>query len=248
MKKLYVTGIGPGCREDMTLRALKALEDSMLIVGYTGYVEILKEEFGDEAFISSKEFYTTGMTGETDRCRYALEKAHEGITTSIICSGDAGIYGMASPVLELSRDYPDVDIEIVPGITAASSGAALTGAPIGHDLAIISLSDRLTPWDVIEKRLRLAAQGAFVTVLYNPVSKGRPDGIKKAVSIFIEEGVSGDTPCALARKIGRSGENAEVTTLAKLPDADCDMYTTVFIGSDKTYEACGRMITPRGYR
>ena len=101
---------------------------------------------------------------------------------------------------------------------------------------------------MIEKRLRLAAQGAFVTVLYNPVSKGRPDGIKKAVSIFMEEGVSGDTPCALARKIGRSGENAEVTTLAKLPDADCDMYTTVFIGSDKTYEACGRLITPRGYR
>lgn len=247
-KKLYVVGIGPGRKEDMTIRAVEALKKSQLIIGYTTYVKLIREEFSSDPEIAGSQFSSTGMTEEIKRCRQALEMADQGMVTSLVCSGDAGIYGMASPALELKKDFPDVRVDIIPGVTAASSGAALCGAPLGHDFAVISLSDRLTGWDLIEKRLRAAAWSDMAIALYNPASHGRPDTLKKAAWILMDEGLPEDRICALARHIGREGEHAVLTSLGMLGQENCDMQTTVFIGSSSTYEEAGKMITPRGYR
>ena len=163
-------------------------------------------------------------------------------------SGDAGVYGMASPLLELTPDYPDVAVEVVPGLTAALSGGAVLGAPLAHDFCVISLSDRLTPWEVIEKRLACAAMGDFCVALYNPSSKGRPDYLAKAVCILLENGKSADTVCGIVRNIGREGQTARILTLAQLKDTAVDMFTTVYIGNAATKQLGGRMVTPRGYR
>ncbi|WP_026507459.1 precorrin-3B C(17)-methyltransferase [Butyrivibrio sp. MC2013] len=247
MANLYVIGMGPGSREDMTLRALDALKKSDLIIGYTAYIELLKKSLADDDIIMSKEYYSTGMTRETDRCRYALEKADSGVVTSLICSGDSGIYGMASPVLELAGDYPSARVEIIPGVTAASSGSALTGAPLSHDFAVISLSDRLTPWELIEKRIRLLAAADMPIAVYNPRSKGRPDYLAKMADILMEEGLPMDRPCALAIHVGREGQRSVITSLGELKAADVDMQTVVFIGSSATYVSTDKLITPRGY-
>ena len=160
MSKLFLVGLGPGSREQMTLQALEALEASDVLVGYTVYIDLVKEWFPD------KETYTTPMTQELERCRWALEAARQGKTVSMLCSGDAGVYGMAGPVLELSAEFPEVEIVVVPGATAALSGAAVLGAPLMHDFCVISLSDLLTPWATIEKRLRCAGEGDFSCLLY----------------------------------------------------------------------------------
>ena len=194
-----------------------------------------------------KEVYTTGMTGEIQRCRACLAYAAEGRHVALVCSGDAGVYGMAGPVLELAGEYPGVEIEILPGITAALSGGALLGAPLGHDFCVISLSDRLTEWGVIERRLRCAAEGDFALCLYNPGSRHRQGYLKQACDILLET-KGPDTVCGLARNIGREGESYRILTLAQLREIEVDMFTTVFIGSSQTKKLGNRMVTPRGYR
>ena len=166
----------------------------------------------------------------------------------MVCSGDAGVYGMASPVLELAQDYPDVAVEVVPGLTAALSGGAVLGAPLAHDFCVLSLSDRLTPWEVIEKRLACAAQGDFALALYNPSSKGRPDYLRRAVDILLAHGKAPDTLCGWVRNIGREGQEKQLLPLSQLRDTEVDMFTTVFVGNAATRALSGRMVTPRGYR
>ena len=209
-KVVYVVGIGPGDVYYLTQEARNVLEHADAICGYKLYLDLIEPEFPCE------EYYSTGMTKEIDRCRWALEKANTGRRVVMVCSGDAGVYGMASPVLELAQDYPDVAVEVVPGLTAALSGGAVLGAPLAHDFCVISLSDRLTPWEVIEKRLACAAQGDFCAALYNPSSKGRPDYLQKAVRILRANGKADDTVCGLVRNIGREGQSARVLTLAEL--------------------------------
>ena len=209
-KVVYVVGIGPGDVYYLTQEARNVLEHADAICGYKLYLDLIEPEFPCE------EYYSTGMTKEIDRCRWALEKADTGRRVVMVCSGDAGVYGMASPVLELAQDYPDVAVEVVPGLTAALSGGAVLGAPLAHDFCVISLSDRLTPWEVIEKRLACAAQGDFCVALYNPSSKGRPDYLQKAVRILRANGKADDTVCGLVRNIGREGQSARVLTLAEL--------------------------------
>lgn len=233
-------GIGPGNYEDMTIRAAKALEASQVIAGYTVYVDLVKEHF------PGKEFLTTPMTKEIQRCRMALEKAQQGQTTAMICSGDAGIYGMAGLILSMKEEYPDVQVEVIPGVTAASSGAAVLGAPLIHDFAVISLSDLLTPWEKIEKRLRSAAEADFAICIYNPSSRKRKDYLKRACRI-IGEYQSSDTVCGYVSNIGREGETYRICTLARLMEAQTDMFTTVFIGNSQTIRKKEAMITPRGY-
>ncbi len=239
--KLYVVGIGPGEYEQMTIKAARILESSEVLAGYTVYIELMREHF------PGKEFLSTGMTQETERCRMALERAAAGQVVSVLCSGDAGVYGMASLVLELAPDYPQVEVEIVPGVTAACSGAALLGAPIGQDFAVISLSDRLTPRELIEKRLECAAAADLAVCLYNPASKGRADYLAWACRVLMRR-QSPDTVCGLARQIGRDGETVEFMTLGELAGVRADMFTTVFIGSSRTKMAGGRMVSPRGYK
>ena len=238
--KLYIVGLGPGKPEGMTLEARAALDVSDLLCGYRAYLELLAPLYPD------KERFSTPMTQELDRCRRALHEAQRGRTVALVCSGDAGVYGMASPVLELLPDYPGVEVEIVAGVTAALSGAAVLGAPLGHDFCVISLSDLLTPWEVIERRLRCAAEGDFAVALYNPSSRRRADRLQRACDILLTLR-SPETPCGWVRNIGRAGEEKRLLTLGELRDAELDMFTTVFIGASTTKRIGGRLVTPRGY-
>ena len=239
--KLYVVGIGPGNDENMTIRADRALADSQVIVGYPVYVDLVKDRY------PGKELLSTPMTQEADRCRMAIEEARNGKTVSMVCSGDSGIYGMASLIYEILGDDTSVDVEVIPGLTAACSGGAVLGAPLTHDFAVISLSDRLTPWEKIEARLDYAAKADLSIVIYNPKSKGRPDHLRKACEILLRV-LPEDRPCAVAQHIGREGENRRFYTLGELKDAEVDMFCTVFIGNDSTRMIGGNMVTPRGYR
>ena len=239
-KRLYVVGLGPGDQKYFTAQARAALEDVQVLCGYTVYVELVKGLYPD------KDSYTTPMTKEIDRCRWALETADSGRTVALVCSGDAGVYGMAGPVLQLAPRWPDVEVEVVPGVTSALSGAALLGAPIGHDFCVISLSDLLTPWETIENRLRCAARGDFSICLYNPSSKKRADYLRRACDILLEE-KSPETVCGWVRNIGREGQSRRVLALGELRDEAVDMFTTVFVGSSQTKVIGGKMVTPRGY-
>lgn len=241
MNKLYVVGIGPGREDKMTVEALAALDESDVIVGYTKYCELLGDRYSD------KEIISTPMKQEIERCRLAFEKATSGSTVSMICSGDAGVYGMASPILEMSEAYPDTQIVIIPGITAALSGAAVLGAPLGHDFCIISLSDLLTPWELIEKRLKAAAEGDFCIAIYNPSSMKRADYLSRACEILLEVAAP-ETICGYVENIGRTGEKYTICTLDKLKEARVNMFTTVFIGNSQTQIINGKMVTPRGYK
>ena len=240
MNKVYVVGIGPGGQDFMTRQALAAMEKADILCGYTVYVDLVKPLFPD------KECYTTPMTQELERCRWALDQAAGGRTVALVCSGDAGVYGMAGPLLQLAEQYPNVDVEVVSGITSALSGAAVLGAPLMHDFCVISLSDLLTPWQQIEKRLACAAAGDFVICLYNPSSKKRADYLQKAGDILMRE-KSADTVCGWVRNIGRDGQESKVLTLGELRNEQVDMFTTVFIGSSTTRQIAGRVVTPRGY-
>ena len=235
--ELYVIGMGPGREEKMTLEALQALEACDTIVGYTVYVDLLKTRFPD------KEYMTTPMRQETRRCRMAFEEAQKGKRVAMVCSGDAGVYGMSGLMLELGREYPDCQVTVISGVTAALAGAALLGAPLMHDFAVISLSDLLTPWEKIEKRLRAAAAADFVICLYNPSSKKRSDYLKRACQIIFEE-AGQELVCGVVKSAGREGECAEVMYLSELEEYPADMFTTVFIGNSETR----RMVTPRGYQ
>lgn len=241
MSKVIVVGIGPGNYENMTVRADRALQSADVIVGYHVYVDLVKERYPD------KEFLTTPMTRETQRCQMALDIACEGKNVAMVCSGDSGIYGMAALMYELRGEKTEPEVEVIPGLTAACSGAALLGAPLTHDFAVISLSDRLTPWDKIEKRLTCAAQADLSIVLYNPASHGRPDHLRRACDILLEV-LPADRLCGIARMIGREGEDRRILTLKELRDAEVDMFCTVFIGNAMTREISGNLVTPRGYR
>lgn len=238
--KIYVIGLGPGGREQMTTRALRALEECNCVAGYGLYLNLI------EGLIAGKERIETGMTRELERCRAALDAALDGKTVALVSSGDAGVYGMAGPLLEVCAGSP-VPIEVIPGITAACSGGALLGSPLTCDFACVSLSDLLTPWEVIEQRLRGAAAGDFALVLYNPSSEKRADALPRACAILLET-LPPETICGLVRSIGRKGESRTLTTLGGLAAQPCDMLTTVFIGNSKTRAVDGWMVTPRGYR
>lgn len=239
MQKFYVVGIGPGERDQMTIKAFKTLSDVDVIAGYGTYIDLVKPFFPD------KEYLQNGMTGEVKRCEMALEKAKEGKTVAMISSGDPGIYGMSGLVLELAKDM-DIEVVTIPGITAAASGASLLGAPLMHDFAVISLSDRLTDWNTIRDRIKFAAAADFIIVLYNPRSKGRPTLLEEARSLMLKS-KDGSTPVGLVKNIGREGESVTLTTLEEMNIEDVDMFTTVFIGNKQTYIHGDRMITPRGY-
>lgn len=242
IKKVWVIGLGPGAPQYLTAQAQSALQQAEVLCGYTVYIELVRPLYPD------KLCYATGMTQELARCRWALDTAQAGKSVALVCSGDAGVYGMASPLLEMAAQYPQVEVEVVPGLTAALSGGALLGAPLAHDFCVISLSDRLTPWQVIEKRLACAAMGDFAIALYNPASRGRPDYLHRAVQILMQNGKPSQTVCGLVHNIGREGEQTELCTLEQLQDAAADMFTAVYIGNAATKVLDGRMVTPRGYR
>lgn len=233
--------MGPGNEQQMTLEAVKALEESDVIIGYTVYLELLPEKFKEKKLLS------TPMRREEERCRLCFEEAVKGNTVSMICSGDAGVYGMASLMYELQQEFEDTELIIVPGVTAALSGAALLGAPINHDFCVISLSDLLTPWEKIEKRLSNAAMGDFAIVLYNPSSRHRPEHLRRACDILLKY-IEEDRCCGIVENIGRSDTKVRICTLGELRDTVVNMFTTVFIGNETTQELGGRMVTKRGYR
>ena len=241
MNKLYVIGIGPGEYEQMTLKAIHAMEKSEVIIGYTVYVDLVKEHF------PGKEFLTTPRKKEVDRCVMAFEEAKKGKVVSMICSGDAGVYGMSGLMYEVGVNYPEVELEIIPGVTAATGGAAVLGAPLIHDFCLISLSDLLTPWEKIEARLLAAAEADFVVCLYNPSSRKRSDYLQKACDLMMQY-KSPETVCGIVSYIGRNGEHYEVMDLKTLRDTKVDMFTTVWVGNSQTKEINGKMVTPRGYR
>ena len=241
LNKIYVVGIGPGGCDQMTGIAMEALKASDTIIGYTVYVDLVKDTFPD------KEFLTTPMKKEVDRCVLAFEEAVKGKVVSMICSGDAGVYGMAGLMYEVGVKYPQVELEIIPGVTAALGGAAVLGAPLIHDFCLISLSDLLTPWEKIEARLLGASQADFVICLYNPSSRKRHDYLQKACDLMMQY-KSPETVCGTVSMIGREGEEYHLMTLKELRDTKVDMFTTVFVGNSQTKEINGKMVTPRGYR
>lgn len=241
MGNVIVVGIGPGDYENMTVGADRALQNCDVIIGYSVYVDLVKARY------PGKEFLTTPMTQEAKRCRMALDIARTGRNAAMVCSGDSGIYGMAALIYELRGESRVPEIRVIPGLTAASSGAALLGAPLTHDFAVISLSDRLTGWEKIERRLEAAAAADLSIVLYNPASRGRPDHLRRACDILLRH-IPGDRPCGVARNIGRPGESRQILTLAQLRDAEADMFCTVFVGNAETRIICGNLVTPRGYR
>lgn len=240
MKKLYVIGLGPGGGQDLTGRAAAALEASDVIVGYTVYIDLIRAAY------PHKELRSTPMRKETERCQMALELADTGKTVAMVCSGDPGVYGMAGLCYELSPQWPEVELEVIPGITAACGGAAVLGAPLMHDFCLVSLSDLMTPWEKIEARLRAAAQADFVLCLYNPSSHKRKDYLQKACDILMEF-KSPETPCGYVSQIGREGETYTILPLSQLREAQVDMFTTVFVGNSQTTVIGNRLVTPRGY-
>ena len=240
MGRLFVAGFGPGAQGGMTADFCACMEEADAVVGYSGYVEILRPLY------PGKAFYDTPMKQEAERCRTALRLAAEGKTVCVVCSGDSGVYGMAGLIYELSPDFPGAEISVIAGVTAACSGGAVLGAPIGHDFAVISLSDLLTEWSLIERRLRAAAMGDFCICLYNPASHKRADYLQKACDILLEQKPP-QTICGMVRNIGREGQSSRILTLEELRGAPADMFTTVFIGNAKTKIIGGKMVTPRGY-
>ncbi len=240
MGKLIVIGIGPGDYENMTVKADRALASCDVIVGYHVYVDLVKDRY------PHKEFMTTPMTREAQRCQMALDAAMAGKTVAMVCSGDSGIYGMAALIYELRGEKQEPEIQVIPGLTAACSGAALLGAPLTHDFAVISLSDRLTSWEKIEARLDAAAKSDLSMVLYNPASHGRPDHLRRACEILLRT-LPKDRPCGIARNIGREGEDYTLLSLEELRDTKVDMFCTVFIGNAMSRIITDRLVTPRGY-
>lgn len=241
MGRLTVIGFGPGGYEDMTNRAVKAIEEAEIIVGYTTYVELLKKIFPD------KEYLATPMMQEIKRCRMAVELAQQYDRTAVISSGDSGIYGMAGIVMEVAQQMQaDIEIKVVPGITAASAAAAILGAPLMHDFSVISLSDLMTPLDLIMKRIDCAGISDMIVCLYNPKSRKRTAYVEQAADILMKYR-SPDTPVGVVRHAGREEESFFLTTLGRIKEAPLDMFCVVLIGNSATYVMNGKMITPRGY-
>lgn len=237
---IYVVGMGPGKKEGMTREAEVAIATCDVLCGYTVYIDLLKESYGD------KEIITTPMRQEQKRCEAALVSAASGKTVCMVCSGDAGVYGMSGLLLELQPNFPEVEIITIPGVTAALSGAAILGAPLMNDFCVISLSDLLTPWEVVEKRLHGAGMGDFAIAIYNPMSHRRTDNLRKACDILLQY-KSPDTVCGWVQNIGREGQCKKLLSLAELRDESVDMFTTVFVGTASTRVIADHMVTPRGY-
>lgn len=238
---IYVIGIGPGCRDLMTQEAISAMEDAEVIVGYKTYIKLVED------FIKDKEVVQNGMRKEVDRCQDAIDIAKTGKKVAVISSGDAGIYGMAGLILELiTKQELDIPVKVVPGVTASIGAAAVLGAPIMHDFCHISLSDLMTPWEVIEKRLRLAAEADFVICLYNPRSKGRSEHLANAFKIM-GEFKDGSTPVGVVKDVGREDQEKFICTFDTMDFERVDMTTMVIIGNKSTYIHDDLMITPRGY-
>lgn len=239
--KIYIVGMGPGRKDMMTGEALQALEQADIIIGYTVYIKLLEEHF------PGKEMLSTPMRGETQRCELCFAEAETGKQVALVCSGDAGIYGLASLMFEMGKQHRDTELVVIPGITAASSGAAVLGAPLNHDFCVISLSDLLTPWETIEKRLTAAAEGDFAIALYNPSSHKRKDYLRRACDILLRS-VEEERACGYVENIGREGTRAVTCTLKELRDAQVNMFTTVFIGNSGSEIVNGKLITKRGYQ
>ena len=241
MGKLYVVGFGPGGYEHMTAKCIDVIKNADVVTGYTTYVNILKEYFPDKNYIA------TPMMQEVKRCEMAVEEAMKDQTVAMVSSGDSGIYGMAGIIYQVAEEKgAQIEIETVPGVTAASAAASVLGAPLMHDFAVISLSDLLTPWEKIEKRLLCASEADFVICLYNPSSKKRHDYLQKACDLMMRS-KDPDTVCGTVSNIGREGETFRVMTLKELRDTRVDMFTTVYIGNSQTKMLNGKMVTPRGY-
>jgi len=248
MGKIIVAGIGPGSKEDITPAVLEAVREADVVVGYKYYFQFV-EEYVKEGC----ECIDTGMKAERERAAQAFQLAEQGKTVVVISSGDAGLYGMAPLIYEMqlqSRSLhgtaEKVEVETLPGISAFQKAAALLGAPIGHDCCLISLSDLMTPWEVIERRIKAAAVGDFVTAVYNPKSHGRYWQLYRLQELFLQER-NGDTPVGYVRQAGREEQEIKVTTLADFNPEDVDMFTVILIGNSQSYVADGKMITPRGY-
>ncbi|MCM1262961.1 MAG: precorrin-3B C(17)-methyltransferase [Butyrivibrio sp.] len=239
--RIYIVGIGPGREEMMTQEAIRILDEVEVIVGYTLYLKLLGGRF------AGKELLSTPMRQEKERCRLCFMQAQKGRKVALVCSGDAGIYGLASLMYEIGKEYPKIELYVAAGITAASSGAAVLGAPLNHDFCLVSLSDLLTPWEIIEKRLIAAAIGDFVIVLYNPSSHKRKDYLQKACDILLRN-IEGTRVCGYVENIGRDETKADICTLEELRNREVNMFTTVFIGSSGTETVNGKLITKRGYR
>lgn len=238
---IYVIGIGPGGKEYMTLEAIEAIKNSDVIVGYKTYINLIED------MISDKEVVQNGMRKEIDRCKMAVEIAKEGKNVAVVSSGDSGIYGMAGLILELVvKEDEDIKVKVVPGVTASIAAASVLGAPIMHDFCHISLSDLLTPWEVIEKRLRLAAEADFVVCLYNPRSNGRSEHLARAFEIM-GEFKDGSTPVGIVKDAGREGEEKYICTFDTMNFEIVDMTTMVIVGNKSTFIDKDMMITPRGY-
>lgn len=243
MSKLYAVGFGPGGYEHMTVKAVEAIKEADVVTGYTTYIEMIREYF------PQKEYIATPMKKEIDRCKMAVSLAQEGKTVAMVSSGDSGIYGMAGIMIEVANQMGADDVEIitVPGVTAASAAASVLGAPLMHDFAVISLSNLMTPLDLIMKRVECAGMGDMIVCLYNPKSKKRTDFVEKAADILMKYR-SEDTPVGIVRHAGRKEESSIITTLREVKDAPIDMFCIVIIGNSNTYIKNGKMITPRGYQ
>lgn len=239
---IKVVGIGPGALDLLAPRALSALQQAEVIVGYRTYLDLVQSCFNAQA-----EVVSSAMMQEIDRCRQALELAEAGRNVALVCGGDPGIYAMAGLVFELAKNQDNTcAIEIIPGIAALNACAAVLGAPLMHDFAAISLSDLLTPWELIEKRLEAAAAADFVAVLYNPKSKKRTSQIERAQQIFLGHRAA-ETPVGIVHAASREDESVQLCTLANMLDADIGMQSTVTIGNSQSYIWQSRMVTPRGY-
>ena len=242
MKKIIIAGIGPGSKEDITPAVLEAVREADAVVGYKYYFQFI-----DMYVKVGCECIDTGMKKERERAEQAFLLAEQGKTVVVISSGDAGLYGMAPLVYEMKRERgSDVEIEALPGISAFQKAASLLGAPIGHDTCLISLSDLMTPWEVIERRIKAVAVGDFVTAVYNPKSHGRYWQLYRLQELFLQERAA-ETPVGYVRQAGREEQEVKVTTLGAFDPEDVDMFTVILIGNSQSYIADGKMITPRGY-
>ena len=237
MGKLYVIGIGPGGLEHMTIRAKEAIEESNIVVGYNKYIDMIKP------LVENKELFSTGMRGEEARCRKALELSKEDNTVALISTGDSGIYGMAGLILQMQKDE---NVEIITGVTASSAAGSVVGAPLMHDNCNISLSDLMTPYELIKKRVRNAADADMIISLYNPRSKGRPHYLREAIEI-IKEYRDLNTPVAVVRHALRDGQEYKLFNLENFDEEVVDMFSIVIVGNSQSFVKEGKFITPRGY-
>lgn len=238
---LYVVGLGPGSQRLMTQEAIQIIKNTHTIVGYATYVRLIED------MLEGKELVVTGMRGEIERCQKAIDIAVTGKDVAVISSGDAGIYGMAGLLFELvGKQSQHVDIKVIPGVTASIAAAAALGAPLMNDFCHISLSDLMTPWEVITKRVDAAAAADFVICLYNPRSKGRPNNLREALNIILKY-KSPDTIVGLGKDVARPKEIDKVMTIETLDETEVNMTSIVIVGNKNTYVQDGRMITPRGY-